>query len=440
MSFKSHPHFTRRDFVKASTTAGIATLLTHSLGSSAFAQGSDTIRVGLVGCGGRGIFAGISDCAASSPGVEITAIGDLFPHKVQAAAKSFQSSCERRKLNFKQIYKVTPETMFSGWDAASKVINSDVDMVIFATPPYFRPGHLKACVAAGKHAFVEKPIATDVAGTHAFIEAAEAAREKGLCVVAGTQMRRAKHLQALMEKFHAGTMGEIVSGQSVRFGGALMNHLPDPVRQPGWSDMEWQIRRWLFYTWLSGDFLVEQHVHNLDLINWALQAHPVHCYATGGRQVRTGPQYGNIYDQFSIVYEYPNGVQVTHAGRQMDGIYSANNIRLQGTHGRAVFDFGSAKIMGDKPFTYDGPRVAPAVQEYADLINAIRSNQPINEGRQIAETTMTAILGRISAYTGLAVKWDWVMKRSQLDLSPPQLAFGPAPERPVAIPGVTKLI
>ena len=440
MNTENHQHMTRRDFVKASTTAGIATLLTHSLASRAFAQGSDTLRVGLVGCGGRGIFAGISDCAASSPGVQVTAIGDLFPHKVQTAAKSFQGSCERRKLNFEQIYKVTPDTMFSGWDAAQKVVNSNVDMVIFATPPYFRPQHLKACVAAGKHAFVEKPIATDVAGTHAFIEAADAAKEKGLCVVAGTQMRRAKHLQALMEKFHAGAMGEIVSGQSVRFGGALMNHLPDPARLPGWSDMEWQIRRWLFYTWLSGDFLVEQHVHNLDLINWALQAHPVHCYAQGARQLRTAPQYGNIYDQFSIVYEYPNGVQVTHAGRQMDGIYNANNIRLQGTRGRAVFDFSHATITGDQPFKYDGPRVAPAVQEYADLIQAIRSGQTLNEGRQVAETTMTAILGRISAYTGQAVKWDWVMKRSKLDLSPSQLGFGPAPERPVAIPGVTKLI
>ncbi|MCP4450824.1 MAG: Gfo/Idh/MocA family oxidoreductase [Planctomycetes bacterium] len=440
MNTPNHPNITRRDFVKASTTAGFATLLASSLGSRAFAQGSDTIRVGLVGCGGRGISAGISDCASSGPGVEIRAIGDLFPHRLEAAAERFKSSCERRKLDFEKIYRVTPETMFSGWDAAQKVINSDVDMVIFATPPYFRPAQLKACVAAGKHAFVEKPVATDVVGTHAFIEAADAAKEKGLCVVAGTQMRRQRHLKALMQRFHDGAMGEIVGGQSVRFGGALMGHVSDRVRKPEWSDVEWQIRRWLFYTWLSGDFIVEQHVHNLDLINWALQAHPVYCYAIGARQVRTGPAYGNIYDQMSVVYEYPNGVQVSHAGRQMDGIMGRNNIRLQGSKGRSVFDFGNAKITGDNPFTYDGPTFNPAVQQYADLINAIRTNKPLNEGRQIAETTMTAILGRISAYTGDAVKWDWVMKRSKLDLSPPQQGFGPAPERPVAIPGVTKLI
>ncbi|NQV32888.1 MAG: Gfo/Idh/MocA family oxidoreductase [Phycisphaeraceae bacterium] len=440
MNTPTHPHITRRDFVKASTTAGFATLLASSLGNRAFAQGSDTIRVGLVGCGGRGIFAGISDCASSSPGVQITAVGDLFPERAQSAAERFKSSCERRKLDFNQIFKATPATTFSGWDVAQKVINSDVDMVIFATPPYFRPAQLKACVAAGKHAFVEKPVATDVVGTHAFIEAADAAKEKGLCVVAGTQMRRQPHLKALMQRFHDGAMGEIVGGQSVRFGGALMGHVADRVRKPEWSDVEWQIRRWLFYTWLSGDFIVEQHVHNLDLINWALQAHPVFCYAMGARQVRTGPAYGNIYDQMSVVYEYPNGVQVTHAGRQMDGIMSRNNIRLQGSKGRSIFDFGNAKITGDNPFTYNGPTFNPAVQQYADLISAIRKGQVINEGRQIAETTMTAMLGRISAYTGQAVKWDWVMKRSKLDLSPPQQGFGPAPERPVAIPGVTKLI
>ena len=440
MNTPAQSRLTRRDFVKASTTAGIATLMSPSLGSRAFAQGSDTIRVGLVGCGGRGIFAGISDCASASPGVRITAIGDLFPHRVQGAAERFKGSCKKRKLDFDKIYRVTPETMFSGWDVAKKVINSDVDMVIFATPPYFRPAQLEACVEAGKHAFVEKPVATDVVGTHAFIKAADAARAKGLCVVAGTQMRRAKHLQALMKKFHDGALGEMLSGQSVRFGGALMGHVADRERKPEWSDVEWQIRRWLFYTWLSGDFIVEQHVHNLDLINWALQAHPVHCYAMGARQVRTGPAFGNIYDQMSVVYEYPNGVQVTHAGRQMDGIMGRNNIRLQGSKGRSLFDFGVARIAGDKPFEYNGPSVNPSVQQYADLIHAIRTNEPLNEGRQIAETTMTAMLGRISAYTGQAVKWDWVMKRSKLDLSPPQLAFGPAPERPVAIPGITKLI
>lgn len=441
MNSRSNPaSMNRRDFIKTSTVAGVSSVFASSLNSRTWAQGSDTVRVGLVGLGGRGIGAGISDCASAAPGVQLVAIGDLFSHRVDMAAERFRGSCEKRKLDFKKIYKVTPETSFVGWDAYQKVINSDVDMVIFASPPYFRPQQLQACVAAGKHAFVEKPVATDIVGLRDFMAAAEAAKAKGLTVVAGTQMRRAKHLQALMDRLHNGALGEILGGQSVRFGGSLRNALPDRVRKPEWSDVEWQIRRWLFYTWLSGDFIVEQHVHNLDLTNWALNAHPVSCYATGGRMSRIEPEFGNIYDQISVVYEYPNGVQVTHAGRQVDGVTSLMNTRLQGSQGRTTFDFGNATITGANPFKYEGPRVNPAVQEYADMIAAIRSNEPINEGQQIAETTMTALLGRISAYTGQAVKWNWVVKQSQLDLSPPQLGFGPAPERPVARPGITKLV
>ncbi len=436
---KSAP-MNRRDFIKTSTVAGVSSVLASGLSNRTWAQGSDTVRVGLVGLGGRGIGAGISDCASAAPGVELVAIGDLFAHRVDAAAERFRGSCKKRKLDFEKIYQVTPETSFVGWDAYKKVVNSDVDMVIFATPPYFRPQQLEACVAAGKHAFVEKPVATDMVGLRRFLAASEAAKTKNLTIVAGTQMRRARHLQALMDKIHNGALGEILGGQSVRFGGSLANAMPNRVRQPEWSDMEWQIRRWLFYTWLSGDFIVEQHVHNLDLTNWALNAHPVSCYATGGRMSRIGPEFGNIYDQMAVVYEYPNGVQVTHSGRQIDGVTSLMNTRLQGTQGQTTFDFGNAAITGANAFKYEGPRVNPAVQEYADMITAIRSSRPLNEGQQIADTTMTAILGRISAYTGKAVKWNWVLKQSQLDLSPPQLGFGPVPERPVARPGVTKLV
>lgn len=436
MKAKQSKDLNRRDFMKA----GAATVLTGALHNRAHALGSDKIRVGVVGCGGRGIYAGITDCARSAPGVEVTAIGDLFKERIDSAAQRFRQSCERHKLPFDKIYQVTPERSFYGWDAYQKVIDSDVDMVIFTSPPYFRPEQLRACVAAGKHAFVEKPIATDPVGVRLFLEQADLAQQRGLTVVAGTQMRRAKHLQALMPRLQNGDLGTIHAGQSARLGGGLMNHLPDPVRKPGWSDMEWQIRRWLFYTWLSGDFIVEQHVHNLDLINWAMGTHPVQCVAMGGRIARTGPQYGNVYDHFSVEYEYPNGARVTHLGRQIDGCSGRNGIILQGTKGKTTFDFGNAVIEGANPFKYDGPAVQPAVQEYTDMITAIRSNQPINDGRQVAETTMTAMMARMSAYTGRALKWSWVMKQSKLDLSPPKLAFTDAPERPVAIPGKTKLV
>lgn len=435
MTTNPHHAWNRRHILKT----GAAAVLTGTLYSRVYAQGSDTIRVGLVGCGGRGIFAGITDCARTALGVEVTAIGDLFEERVKTAAARFQQSCEQKGLPFDQIYKVTPERTFHGWDAYQKVINSKVDMIIFATPPYFRPEQLRACVAAGKHAFVEKPIATDPAGVRLFLEQSALAEQKGLTVVAGTQMRRAKHLQALMNRLHEGALGTIQAGQSSRLGGALTNHLPDAIRKPAWSDMEWQIRRWLFYTWLSGDFIVEQHVHNLDLINWAMGSHPVQCVALGGRIARTGPAFGNIYDHISVEYQYPNGARITHLGRQIDGCSGRNGIRLQGTEGKTVFDFGNATIEGENPFHYDGPSVDPAVQEYTDMIAAIRNHRPINDGRQVAESTMTAILARMSAYTGRALKWDWVVKQSKLDLSPGPLVFGDLPERPVAIPGVTRL-
>lgn len=431
---------TRREFIKTVASIGIAGAATSTWGGWVYAQGSDKIRVGLVGCGGRGTGAGIIDCAQAAPGVELVAIGDIFPQRVAAAPGRIKANLQKRGLAVNDIYKVTPDTTFHGWDAHEKVIRSGVDMVIFATPPFFRPMQLRACVAAGKHAFVEKPIATDPVGVRSVIASADLAQQKGLTIVAGTQMRRAKHLQALMQRLHNGDLGDIFAGQSVRLGGGMMSWGADKLRKPEWSAMEWHLRRWLFYTWLSGDFIVEMHVHNLDLINWAMNAHPVSCLAQGGRLARKDPIYGNVYDHISVQYEYPGAVRVTHLGRQIDRCTGGNGVNLQGTQGRTHFDFGNATIEGAKPFKYDGPSVTPGVQQYADMIAAIRQNQPINEGRQVAESTMTALMGRMSAYTGRSLKWSWVMNQSKLDLSPPALAFGDVPDRPVAIPGITKLI
>jgi len=437
---KSNTQGTRREFIKTFASIGAASALTGVWGSRVYAQGSDKIRVGLVGCGGRGTGAGIIDCAQAAPGVELVAIGDIFPHRVAAAPARIKANLKRKGLAVDDIYKVTPDSSFHGWDAHEKVIRSNVDMVIFATPPFFRPMQLKACVAAGKHAFIEKPIATDPVGVRSVMASAELAKQKGLTIVAGTQMRRAKHLQALMQRLHNGDLGEIFAGQSVRLGGGMLGWGADKERKSEWSDMEWHLRRWLFYTWLSGDFIVEMHVHNLDLINWAMNAHPVSCLAQGGRLARTKPIYGNVHDHISVQYEYPGGVRVTHLGRQMDKCSGGNGVNLQGTKGKTYFDFGNATIEGAKPFKYDGPSVNPAVQEYADMITAIRANRPINEGRQVAESTMTALMGRMSAYTGRSLKWSWVMNQSKLDLSPPALAFTDVPERPVAIPGIATLI
>ncbi len=418
---------------------GAASLLSGS--GRAYAQGSDRIRVGLVGCGGRGTSAGIIDCAESSEGVELVAMGDLFQDHVDTAPGVIKRNLRRRKLPVDEIYKVTPETTFVGFDAYKKVIACDVDMVILTTPPYFRPEHFKAAVEAGRHVFVEKPVAVDPVSVRSFIETSERAEEKGLTIVAGTQMRRARHIMAVMERIHNGDIGEILGGQCIRCGDGMLEwRRREKQRKPGWSDMEWQIRRWLFVTWLSGDFIVEMHVHNLDLLNWALQSTPDQCMAMGGRQVRTAPEYGNVFDHFAAEYEYPNGVRIEYMGSQIDGTSTRNDLRLVGTTGKAYVDFAGVRIEGENPFQYDGPAPNPAVQEYADMIASVREGKPINEGKRVAESTLTAIMGRMSAYTGRAMKWEWLMQASELDLSPEKMALGDVPMRPVAVPGVTKLV
>lgn len=438
MEMKSS-NVSRRGFLKASAAAGAASLMAVS--HKAYAQGSDKIRVGLIGCGGRGTGAGIIDCAASSKGIELVALGDVFQDKVDRAPEAIKGNLAKRKLPVDEIYKVTPEKTFVGFDAYKKVIDSGVDMVILTTPPYFRPLHFQAAVEAGKHCFVEKPIAVDPVGVRGFIETAEKAKDKNLAVGVGTQMRRARHIMDAMQRMHNGEIGDLVGGQCVRIGDGMLEWYGDMKQpKPGMSDMEYQIRRWLFMTWLSGDFVVEMHVHNLDLMNWAFNAHPVKCIANGGRQVRTAPEYGDAYDHFAAELEYPNGVRVQYMGGQTDGVSTRNDMRFVGTKARAYVDFGGAYFEGGVEYKYDGASVDPAVQEYADFVESIRAGKPLNEGRQVAESTMTAILIRMSAYTGSAMKWDWAMNASKLDLSPAKMELGPNPVGPIPMPGITKLV
>jgi len=429
----------RRTFIKSAAAASLAaTLAPHGISHG---QGSDKIRVGLVGCGGRGTGAGIIDCAQSSKGVELVAMGDLFRDHLDAAPERIKSNLARRGLPVDEIYKVTPETMFVGFDACQKVIDSDVDMVILTSPPFFRANHLRAAVNAGKHVFMEKPVAVDPKGVRSVIESSEIARQKGLTLVAGTQLRRLESYRETLKRVHDGAIGKIAGGQCVRSGGAMRSWRENErVKKSEWSDMEYQIRRWLFWTWLSGDFIVEMHVHNLDIMNWALGSHPVQCMGVGGRQARTGFDYGNVYDHFAVEYEYPDGVRIGYIGSQIDNFTYRSDQHLAGTQGSVYMNSGNGIIKGANPYRYEGDAPNPAVLEYKEMIDSIREGKPVNEGRQIAESTMTAIIGRMSAYTGRTFKWDWAMNASKLDLSPERLEFGDLPESPVAVPGVTDLI
>ncbi len=423
--------FSRRDFMKASATVSLATLGAGA--NKVFAAGSDKLRLGLIGCGGRGTYDS-TNCLNSADGVELVAMGDRFKYRLDSSLKQLKKSLGNK-------IKVTEDKCFVGFDAYKKVLACDVDMVILTEPPHFRPEHLKAAIKAGKHVFMEKPVAVDPVGVRSVIASSELADKKKLTIVAGTQSRRMAHIVAVMERIHNGDLGKILGGQCVRIGGGMLGWSSGTKkRQPGWSDMEWQMRRWLFYTWLSGDFITEMHIHNLDVMNWALGSHPVQCLGLGGREVRTGPEYGNVYDHFAVEYEYPNGVRIEYMGSQIDGCTSRSDERVVGTKGSAYIDSGNAIIEGQNPFRYDGPSPSPVIRQHADQIAAIRRGKPLNEGKRVAESTLTTIMGRMSAYTGRALKWDWAMKASKLDLRPAKYEFGDLPMRPVAIPGKTKLV
>ncbi|HUT31650.1 MAG TPA: Gfo/Idh/MocA family oxidoreductase [Sedimentisphaerales bacterium] len=418
----------RRELLKRSAAASVAAALSGK--ERLFAGGSDRIRVGVIGCGGRGTFDG-TNCVRAAEGVEIAAMGDVFEDRLK-------KSLEKLKADVGDRVSVSEERCFVGFDAYKGVLACDVDLVILTAPPHFRPEHLRGSVEAGKHIFTEKPIAVDPVGVRSVLDTVELAEEKNLTIVAGTQMRRIAHIVELMRRIHRGDIGKILGGQIVRIENAMRDWGKRP--EPGWSDMELQIRRWLFYNWLSGDLIVEQQIHNLDLMNWALKAHPVQCMGLGGRQARTEPEYGNVYDHFAVEYEYPHGVRIGYIGAQIDGCTSRNDQHLAGTEGTAYFDFGNAIIEGRNPFKYDQPVPDPCITQHADHIRAIRAGERLNEGKRVAESTLTAIMGRMSAYTGRALKWDWVMNASKLDLRPAKYELGALPVAPAAAPGRTQLI
>jgi predicted dehydrogenase len=406
----------RRDFLKTSTAAAaVAAGLGRVPG--AWAAGSDTIRVGLIGCGGRGTGAA-GNVLASSPGVKLVAMGDAFADRLEGAKAELA-----KKPALAGMVDVPKERSFVGLDAYQKVLATDVDYVILATPPGFRPEHLKAAVAAGKHIFTEKPVAVDGPGIRAVLAAYEEAKAKNLGIAAGTQRRHGNGYRETIQRVHDGAIGEIVSARCYWNQGGLWNK----PRQPEWSDLEWQMRNWLYFTWLSGDHIVEQHVHNLDVVNWATGAHPVSALGIGGRQVRTGPEYGHIFDHFTIDFEYPGGVHALSMCRQMPGCEGRVEEGLVGT-------------LGACDTAQDTPNDA-YVQEHTDLVASIRAGAPINELRTVAESTLTAIMARMSAYTGKAVTWEQALG-SQQALVPPsaQLAWGPMPVPAVAEPGKTELV
>lgn len=375
------------------------------------------LRAGLVGCGGRGTGAA-ENFVDAGDGLTIVALGDLFEDKLTAC---------REQLAQKGI-NVPDENCFVGFDAFKKVIDSDIDVVLLCTPPVFRPEHFAYAVEKGKHAFVEKPCAVDPVGARKMLALAKQAEAKGLCVISGTIRRSQKDCIETYRRVAAGMIGDIVSAHVVRFGGKLW-HI---ARKPGWTDMEYMLRNWTNFCWTSGDFIVEQFIHEIDMVNWFIgDKHPVKAQATGGRVRRVT---GDMFDQISVEYVYDNGHRSHFTSRQIDGCDNEHSVMLYGTKGYTNCFDTIFNLDGTVAWKYPAPAADdpdqsmavpnPYVEEHIRLVRAIRENKPINDMENHVQSVLMAIMGRMSAYTGKFVTWDDVLA-SKLDLTPKKFEFGP---------------
>jgi predicted dehydrogenase len=443
----------RRDFLK-STAAG-ATALAAGLSalSNVHAAGSDTIKVGLIGCGGRGNGAA-DNVMHSAPNVQVVAIGDVFKFKLEGTRRHLQKVAEQdedvKKLG--NTVDLPDDRCFSGLDAYEKVINSPANYIILATPPGFRPLHLQAAVAAGKNIFTEKPVCVDGPGGRKVLAAYEEAAKKKIAIAAGTQRRHQRSYLETMKRIHEGEIGDITALRAYWNGTGIWFHpredLKGKVEQV--TDLAYQLYNWYHFLWVCGDHICEQHVHNLDVCNWAMQAklgdeaHPIRAVGTGSRTTghpNTRPvgdpkDVGNIFDCFAVDFEYKGGVHMFSMCRQTPGTEPNISEAIVGSKGTSNPD---GWINGKRVQGAQGGR-DPYVQEHTDLIESIRSGKPINELKHVAEASLTAVMGRMAGYTGKAVTWDAVIK-SKEDTFPEKLSWDMSlPVPPVPIPGKTKLI
>ena len=409
---------TRRDFAKVSAISSFAIVSGRS--AAALKTNSDTLKVGLIGCGGRGTGAA-RDMLTGDDNVMIVALADVFEDKVRSARKGLENH-EDAAISGKCA--VDDDHCFAGLDAYKKFLKTDIDIMITGTLPYCRPLHVAAAVKAGKHIFMEKPAAVDPDGIRVMIEAAEKAREKKLSIVAGTQRRHQKEYVETVKKIQDGAIGDVRALRAYWCGGLPFAR----DRNPKWtSDLEYAIRNWYGYCWMAGDSIVEQHVHNLDVCNWIMGGPPKTVFAMGGRTWKpreSDGKYGDIYDHFACDYEYENGVHMQSLCRHWHNCTTGVFEEATGTTGSS-----NCSDMGESG-------VNPYVQEHTDLVNSIRgTGEYLNEGKQVAESTMTAIIGRMAAYTGNRISFKRAMKES-LNLVPDDLSFDKEyPVGPVPSPG-----
>src|SRR6266446_1344956 len=412
----------RRSFLQKSSAAS-ATAFTILKPELVRGAGDEKLRAGLVGCGGRGTQAA-TQLLTGNENVELVAMGDIFEDKLEKSLATIRDGARFPDIQSK--VKVDPERHFVGFDAYQKILASDIDIVMLCTPPGYRPMHFEAAVEAGKHVFAEKPFGTDPVNVRRFMAAAKKSEELHLTVMSGAQRRSQKEYVETIKRIKDGAIGDVVAAYAYWVGTPVIQQ---KERDPNWKDMTWQHRAWYSFVWICGDQIVEQHLHNIDVINWVMGGHPVEVVATGGASWRPREEiYGNIFDHISADFVYPNGVHMSSYCRQYPrGLPTNISELVVGSKGRT-----NCKNMGTKGED-------PYVQEHIDMVKSIRGQGPyINHGMTVAESTMTCIMARESAYSGQKITWDEMMN-SQLDLFPK--AFGyemPMDVPPLPVPGVYK--
>ncbi|MHC4996529.1 MAG: Gfo/Idh/MocA family protein, partial [Planctomycetota bacterium] len=391
----------------------------------------DTIKIGLVGCGGRGTGAAIQALTADY-NTRLTAVADVFDGKVESLVKNLQRSKVANQV------ALAPENLFVGLDGYQKVIDSGVEVVLLATPPGFRPLHLRAAIDAGKHVFAEKPVAVDAPGVRSVLESVRIAKEKNLYIVSGLHGRYEPPLQQMVERIHNGDIGEILSMRVTRYGGRVWIR----PREEGMTDLEYQLHNWYYFTWLGGDFIVEQFVHEMDRMAWVIGQYPREVIGTGGRQARLGLNQGHIYDHFSPLFTFANGVDLNISARHQSGCANTFTMNVIGTEGRCTGEGKTLfQITGKKPWvslkdrrekTPDGHQV-----EHDVFFRSLRAGRYINNGEYMAKSTLMSIMARDAAYTGQRITWEQAMNSTH-DYMPDDITpDNKLPEWTVPIPGVT---
>lgn len=432
----------RRTFLQTSTAAAVGAGLagsTLTLARSVHAAGDDTIRIGLIGCGGRGSGAA-KDALQVESNVKLVAMGDAFADRLDGSLKNLQ-----KDESLKSRIDVSKDRQFVGLDAYQKVLDSDVDLVILATPPGFRPIHFAAAVAKGKHVFMEKPVATDAPGVRKVLAAAEEAKKKNLAVGVGLQRRHQPGYIEAIKRLQDGAIGDILctrvywngSTPWVKKREELMKQYPDL------TEMQYQMRNWYYFAWLCGDHIVEQHIHNMDVINWLKNGYPVRANGMGGCEVRKGPDYGETFDHHAVEFEYADGSRMFSQCRHIIGCWNSVSEHAHGTKGYCDLSKQEIKLTGGDEWKFrgqPGKKSNPYQIEHDDLIASIRSGKPINEGEQGAKSSMTAILGRMCTYSGKMITWDEAIN-SKISLFPAEMSFAATPPTPsIAVPGQTQVV